>query len=500
MKKKLKYLTVATVAGLQFTLPSLAQNAAATPATNDSSSATQAAEIEALKAEVQALAQKVNALETQPAPATNSTTVQDLDQKVRVLERERENDQADAAALAKTQPKISLSSDGFTFSSADTNFVAQLHGFIQLDNRSFFDNPKLPAGTDGFLLRRARPIFTGTVFHDFDFNFTPDFGGSSVQIQDAYLNYRYNQPLQLEAGKFKSPVGLEILQNDAYVAFNERSLATDLLPNRDLGVQLHGDIFNGALSYAAALLDGAPDYNGTTFNTAPDNGRAFAGRIFAQPWKTSGITALQGLGFGAGGSYENDRASTANTQLTGGYTTDGQEKFFTYASTAYASGTHWRVSPQAYYYYGPFSLLGEYAISDQEVVGGAVTGKKAVDLQNSAWELTTGWVLTGEDAGYNGVTPLHPFNLHSGGWGAWQIVARYADLDVDDNAFKDKFAAAGSASEARAVSIGLNWYLNRNIRVNASFSHTTFDGVTGTPTAVTKQAENALFTRIQLAF
>jgi phosphate-selective porin OprO/OprP len=209
---------------------------------------------------------------------------------------------------------------------------------------------------------------------------------------------------------------------------------------------------------------------------------------------------LLGLGFGVGGSYENDRASTATTQLTGGYTTDGQQKFFAYTPASYASGDHWRVSPQAYYYYGPFSLLGEYAISDQKVVGGTVTAKKPVALQNTAWEITTGWVLTGEDAGYNGVTPLHPFNLHSGGWGAWQIVARYADLTVDDNAFTDGFAAAGSAGEAKAVSIGLNWYLNRNIRLNASFAHTAFDDVHGTATAVTKQAENVLFTRIQLAF
>ena len=63
----------------------------------------------------------------------------------------------------------------------------------------------------------------------------------------------------------------------------------------------------------------------------------------------------------------------------------------------------------------------------------------------------------------------------NGGWGAWQVVARYADLDVDKAAFPT-FATAGSASEAKAWSVGLNWYLNSDIRINTSFSRTTFTG------------------------
>src|SRR6202012_2640838 len=115
MKKKtnLRQLTVATVAGLQFALPALAADGTNLTA---NASASQSAAIQVLKNEVQELANKVNALESQqatnpPAVATN----EELDQKVRILERERENDQADAAALAKAQPKISLGANGFSF-------------------------------------------------------------------------------------------------------------------------------------------------------------------------------------------------------------------------------------------------------------------------------------------------------------------------------------------------------------------------------------------------
>jgi len=422
--------------------------------------------------------------------------IQALDEKVRILERQRENDQDTAATAAKSTPTISLGANGFGFTSADSNFVAQLHGLVQLDSRTFLEDHGI-RGNDSFLLRRARPIFTGTVWHDFDFNFTPDFGGTTVQIMDAYINYRYDPELQFQIGKYKSPLGLENLQADPYLLFNERSLATDLVPNRDLGAALHGDLFNGTLNYWGGIFDGSSDYNGTTTNSAFQDNKAFVGRLFAQPWRNSSITWLQGLGFGVGGSYESeDATNTVSNGLTPGYNSDGQQKWFSYSSGTFASGDQWRVSPQGYYYFGPLGFEGEYVISDQNVQKG---GAKA-DLQNTAWQISGSWVLTGEDAGFNGVTPRHAFDPRKNQWGAFQLVARFSELDVDSAAFPTFATTASSAKSAEAWAVGVNWYLNRNIRANLGFSHTTFDGYTGPTGTVPGQAENALFTRVQLAF
>jgi phosphate-selective porin OprO/OprP len=487
----------------------LAAQLAFTSHAADNTDTNRDADIEALKQQINALSQKVESLENERAAdqpvSTNDPAgqFQELDQKVRILSRERELDQEAAAAAAKTQPKLVFGANGFNAISADSNFVFSLHGLIQADSRTFFNDNGGTLGKNTFLIRRARPIFTGTVFHDFDFNFTPDFGGTTVQIFDAYLNYRFSPELQLEAGKFKSPVGLEALQADSWTLFNERSIVTDLVPNRDVGFELHGDLFGGVASYAAGIFDGTSDYNGTTANQDIDDDKAFAGRVFLQPWKTSGVNALQGLGAGVSGSYEDDHGTAATSNLTPGYRTDGQQNFFTYATGVVPNGEHWRISPQGYYYYGPLSLSGEYVISDQ-VVSRTTAPLTSADLRNTAWEISAGWVLTGENASYNGVTPQHSFSPTDGQWGAWQIVARYADLEIDSAAFAvaGPFAAAGSASEAKAWSVGLNWYLNRDIRVNASFSRTTFAGGGGTagPGPVTSQPENVFFTRIQLAF
>ncbi len=452
-------------------------------------------DIDALKKEIQALEQKVDALEQQKTQQQSTTQVEDLDQHVRILERKREIDEENAAATAKTQPKISVGPDGVKLSSADTNFVFNLHGLVQLDSRNFYNAPV--KGVDGFILRRARPIFTGTVYHDFDFNLTPDFGGNTVQVLDAYANYRNRPEFQVQAGKFKSPVSLEQLQSDPVTAFNERSLVNDLVPNRDLGADVHGDLFGGVASYAAGIFNGAPDYSGTTTNSDYDNNKAFVGRVFFQPFKPTSISFLQGFGFGIGGSYEADHGSaTGASGLTSGYTTDGQQKFFTYTNGVFASGTHWRLDPQANYYWGPLCVAGEYVISDQQVAKGAAK----TDLRNRAWDVTAGWVLTGESASYTGITPAHPFDPRKGQWGAVQIVGRYADLDVDNKAFPVFANPNTAASSAHAWSAGVNWFLNKNIRVNASYSHTIFAGGNGTGATVTKNPEDVFFTRVQLVF
>jgi phosphate-selective porin OprO/OprP len=429
--------------------------------------------------------------------------IEQLDQKLRLLERRQELEKEKAAGKTNDLPRISIGEKGLSFESADGDFAINLRGVLQLDSRTFFKDGGIK-GNDGFVLRRARPIISGAVFRDFDFLFMADFGGSSVQIFDAYLNYRYKPELQLQVGKFKSPVGLEQLQADVNLTFNERALPTGLVPNRDLGAELHGDLFGGTASYAAGIFNGVGDGRNSS-NADFEDDRELAGRLFLQPLRNSGLSALQGFGFGAGGSYGNSSTANALPATTGGtaagYVTDGQQQFFAYRSAVVAAGNHWRFSPQGFYYYGPFGLLGEYVISSREVQTNALT---TAELKHTAWQITGSWILTGEDASHQGVNPVHPINPAQGQWGAIQLVARYAQLKIDSDAFPVFADPAVSARAADAWSVGLNWYLNRNVLVKTSFSRTTFSGGggpgAGAPAIVTRQPENVLFTRVQLAF
>lgn len=144
-------------------------------------------------------------------------------------------------------------------------------------------------------------------------------------------------------------------------------------------------------------------------------------------------------------------------------------------------------------------MLSEYVWNNDRVshFGKSVT---SANLQNTAWDISGGYVLTGEDATYNGVTPNHPFSPLNGRWGAVQLAGRYSELDVDKKAFNGFADSGTSASKATEWSAGVNWYLNRNLRVNASFSETRFQGGNGAKATVTKQHEEVFFTRMQLSF
>ena len=477
----------------------------------------QSATIATLLKRIEELERKVAGLEHPAATAATASATQDpavkeMQQQVKVLKRENEIAAEASAEKAKTTPVVTLGGQGFQVRSADTNFVFRLRGLAQADSRWFIQNGgTTPSET--FLLRRARLISEGTFYRDFDFQLVTEFGGGSATAQsptilDANLAYRVAPEFAVKAGKFKSPVGLEVLQSDRDRTFIESGLPTQLVPNRDLGVQISGDLLDGRLSYAAAVLNGTAD--GTSANNTDIEGKKeAAGRLFTHPFLNSDHEWLQGFGFGLGASYGN--AETASNLPNGGkgtYVTDGQQTWFTYKSTvagdttgAITDGAHWRLSPQGYYYLGSFGLLGEYVISDQRYRNGNGTAAvpfKFTSLDNTAWQIALSYVLTGESPSYKSVTPRHNLNLSEGTWGAFEVAARYSELDIDRDAFTGFADPTKSARAAHALTLGLNWYPNRTFRASVNYTLTDYDG--GNGATGNKHAENLILTRFQVAF
>ncbi|MEI6083504.1 MAG: porin [Verrucomicrobiota bacterium] len=426
--------------------------------------------------------------------------LEQLEQEIRILKRQRELDQEAAVQkvqeAAKTSPVVTAGKDGFSLKSADGNFVLKLKGVVQADSRWYLDD-QAKNGTDTFLIRRARPILEGTLFKDFDFRLMPDFGNNQVVLFDAYVEWKHWPELKLKVGKFKSPYGLEQTQEDLYTTFTERSLVTDLVPNRDVGVQLGGELLSSVVSYAVGVFNGVPD----GANGDNDNGdsKDFEGRLFIQPFLKTDGAPLQGFGAGIAGTIGNQDGSLSNPNLPT-FKTTGQNTFFRYlvgtaaTNSVIANGQRTRYSPQGYYYWGPLGIIGEYAVTEQQVQKGPASDH----LRNRAWEVTGSWVLTGERASFKGVTPRRPFDLATGSWGAFQLVVRYSELRVDPDTFPLYANPGTAAQEARDWGIGINWYLNPNIKVALDYDHTVFDG--GAAGGKNRQSEEVLFTRVQLAF
>jgi phosphate-selective porin OprO/OprP len=264
------------------------------------------------------------------------------------------------------------------------------------------------------------------------------------------------------------------------------------VPNRDVGVQLQGDLFKGALSYAAGVFNGVADGGSGDIDTADDD-KDFAARLFAHPFINTEIEPLRGLGLGVAGTWGNQDGPLRS------FVTPGQQRFFSYNSDVVADGDHWRLSPQAYYYWGPFGLLGEYVVSNQEIRRGSDSTGTFETVKNTAWQVAVSYILTGENNSFKPLVPKRPFSLNGGGWGAWELAARYSKLDVDNDVFPDFADEARTASEARSWAVGVNWYLNRNVKLQVNYEQTDFETADRT-TPFLDKGEKVIFARAQVAF
>src|SRR4249919_2623243 len=430
--------------------------------------------LEALAARVAQLEQQL--AEREPAPVSSEEN-EALKQRVAILERQRELQDEAATSAKASAPVFTVNDKGVTAKSADGAYEFKLRGTVQADQRSFMQGDGANAAgvggqNDSFLFRLVRPSLEGSIGKLLAFKLTPDFATDTPSLVDAYFDLRFDPRYTLRVGKFNGPVGLERLQSSSALSMMERGFPTELAPNRDIGVQLQGEFAQGRVSYAAGVFNGAPDGRDAVASD-PDDEVEFEGRVFFEPWKNDANT-LSGLGFGLAGSV-GDKNGIGNNFLPR-YRTPGQNVFFNYRSAVAADGKHQRLSPQAYYYRNAFGLLGEYITSQQEVWLPGNAASRA-DLTNRAWQLTGSWVLTGEDAGYKGVVkPAHPFVAGGEGLGAFELVARYGELDVDNDAFP-LYADPGSAgSRARAWGLGLNWYLTSNLKLVFNHTHASFDG------------------------
>jgi len=374
--------------------------------------------------------------------------------------------------------------DGFVVQSSNSDYRLVLGLTAQTDGRFSLDDP-LPI-TNTFTIRKARPTLSGRVARYFDFKVMPDFGNGTAVLLDAYFDIRFSPKFRVRSGKDKTPLGYELLQGDPYLLFPERSLASSLVPNRDVGIQAQGDL-SPRLYYAAGIFNGVPDGSSSTTDVDPNNRKDFAGRAVWQPFRSTQTPAgaLNGFGVQIGGSAGRQAGALPTFRTSVGQT------YFAYAAGAAAGGDRRRVSPAVFYYYKSFGAFAEYMRSTQAIVR---SGTEA-DVTNQGFEVTGSLVLTGEPGGDRGVRPKNGFDPANGHWGALQLVVRHSVLSVDQEVFDRGFAAATATREAKAFTLGVNWYPVAFIKYYATFERTSFaGGITPRPT------ENVILVRAQVAF
>ena len=399
----------------------------------------------------------------------------------------------DAPGSDESAAEVRVGRNGFVLRTADRAFYLRIGGYIQADARVFAgeNEPSLP---DTFLIRRGRPIVEGTVYRSFNYRLMPDFGGGVVVLDDAWVEYRMLEALQLRVGKYKVPFGLERLMTATDLFFVERALPTLLVPNRDVGAELHGELLDGAIAWFAGLFNGVPD-DGNLDQDA-DHGKDVAARIFVHPARPFGVDALRELGIGFAASYGKANGSLARPELASP-ASSGKRTFFrfrtgeTLEDTTIADGKRYRFSPQLYWFWGPFGLLSEFVTSTSDVRRGETERR----LTNHAWQVA-GTFVFGGDRRFTGVTPHR--SVGEGGVGAFDVSARYDELRVDPRAFPTFADPATAERVARNWAVNLGWWPSPLSRFMVTFDRTTFEAADEAKGAVS--AENLFALRSQVAW
>lgn len=392
---------------------------------------------------------------------------------------------ASTAANAGQKAAVEAGAGGFSLNSADGEWRPRLRGLVQLDGRYFTEDSAADDDSE-WLMRRVRPSFEGEFGERISFRIMPELAGTN-QLVDAWIETKLNAGLKLRAGKFKSPVGLERLQSSNDLRIIERSFVTDLLPNRDIGVQLSGG--STRLNWAVGVFNGVSD--GRSADEDDDGQPDFAMRLFSEPLNANNKAKF---GVGIGATFGRTEGSPTTSMLPG-YRSPGQNTVFGYRSgteATFADGERLRLSPQFYWYSGPVGFLGEWARVRQDVRRIGNGSERAGTLDHEAWQVTAEWYVTGETAGYRDA---------SGAVGAVQLVARLSELRVDEDAFVGgslSFAdPTAGVRKAQTQAVGINWFPMEGLKASLALHHSSF---TGGDIGGDRADEDVIFLRLQHGF
>ena len=153
------------------------------------------------------------------------------------------------------------------------------------------------------------------------------------------------------------------------------------------------------------------------------------------------------------------------------------------------------------YYYGGLSLVTTLE-GGHESYSNAFGPRTHVPI--SGWSIQSGYLLTGETIrDRTNIQPLRPFDMREGrhGCGAWEVTARYSQLDVDSRIFSAGLADSKLwTNHAKLIDVGCNWYLNQFVKVYFDWEHAMFGSPVFSSTGSFQRSSDLFWIRTQLYF
>lgn len=406
------------------------------------------------------------------------------------------------------RPRVVMVAGRPTIASADGRYSLSLRGVVQVDAGLFNQRPQrlgaaelrrgsVGAGgretnaaadlSNGANFRRARLGFEGVLDRDFGYRLMFEFGGTGTEgparINDAWLSYTGFAPFTFQIGAFSPPANMDDGQSPEDQIFLERASAAELsrtLAGADgrfgVGFRVSDRRYFGALTATGPTVNDAETFD-EQFGVVGRGGILVA---------TEPLDNTYNVQVGANGTYvvnTPDAGATAvprapvrlrdrpELRLDGTRLVDtGPIDADNVAAYGVEFGAQYRnLFVQAEHFWFDIDRRAS-AFANPSFKGGYAEAS---------------WILTGEYRRHNIATgsfqnprPYKAFSPSNGGFGAFELAARYSYLDLDFRA-----GAAGAAAipgsvrggEQRIVTLGLNWYLNSNAKLLFNYLHVDVD-------------------------
>ncbi len=395
------------------------------------------------------------------------------------------------AAPVRDTTLVALDDDGLRLHSPDGRRQLKLRGFVLIDGR-YVPSDRTDQLPNGFAIRLSRLIIDLNVNPWVAFRMMPDLyvNGGTPAMADAFVDMYFSKRWWLRVGKQKTAFGWERLQSETDMAFAERSIASMLGSNRDLGAVLTADLDNGRGEVAVGLFNGVAD-GGANGDGDGNDAKDLEARVLLRPVMRPGG---QGWTVGAAATHGIMRAAGTNSGLPR-FSTVAGSPFFTYreAAGSIADGERDRFDAFTFVHFGTMGFYGE-AYRDQQMVRRTTTLAR---VTTTGYIGTVDWVLTGEKSIQGGVTPARPFDPDKGQWGAFQLAARVAHVGIGDQAFPALADSAVAARSATELGVDLNWHITRLTKAQLEYTNTSFRAGAATGN---RAAEQFALLRLQLFF
>jgi phosphate-selective porin OprO/OprP len=367
---------------------------------------------------------------------------------------------------------------GFEIRSDDDEFIFQFHNLTQFEYRGYQQYGQTNV-KDSFLIPRQWFMFSGRITQPVGYFVSLAEGFDTTNILDVFLDLNFDRRFTIRAGRFKTPFTYEFMVEPIQgLILPERSIFfNNFGENRDLGVMAYGRLFNNTLDYATGIFNG--NRNGFVANA---DSKFITSYIDWKPFNNAEGSILENLNVGGSVFGGNQTSLPVPAILRTVVPTAGNSvagvPFLAFNNNVRQSGmlTFWDLHTA--WYYRQLAIIGEWASGFQDY---ALANNLAyrTHLPIDGFYITASYMLTGETRSSVGIVkPLRPFNMRRSqfGFGAWELVARYSQLDLGSQVFTAGLADPNLwANRVNVTDAGFNWHINQYLKFMFDWEHSEFN-------------------------